>query len=140
MTDEQLMSMHIGDKVYVLNLDIPRFIFEAELIDIPIKEARTKLYGVKILYRVDENGNHIEEVAREWNLWPSYIWLTAEDANNCDAMTYARNKMAIEDEITDLASLIEFPLSHDITDSNSIARNAYIDKANKILGANCIRG
>lgn len=140
MTDEQLMSMHIGDKVYVLNLDIPRYIFVAELINIPSENARTKLYGIKTSYRIDENGNHIEEVVREWNLWPSYIWLTVEDANNCDAMTYARNKMALEDEITDLSSLIKFPLSHDITDLNSIARSAYIEKANKIIGANCIRG
>lgn len=140
MTDEQILNMHIGDKVYVLNLDIPRYIFEAEIIDIPIKEARTKFYGVKTSYLVDENGNHIEESVHEWNLWPSYIWLTVEDANNCDAMTYARNKMALKDEIIDLASLIEFPLSHDITDPNSAARNVYLDKANEIIGINCIRG
>lgn len=140
MTDEQLMSMHIGDKVYVLNLDMPRFIFEAELIDIPIKEARTKMYGVKTSYRVDKHGRHIEEAIHEWNLWPSYIWFTAEGADNCDAMTYARKEMVIKDEITDLTSLIKFPLSHDITDPNNPARNAYIDKANEIIGTNCIRG
>ena len=140
MTDEELMSMHVGDKVYVLNLDIPRYIFAAELIDIPIKEARTKVYGVKTSYRVDENGNYIEEAIHEWNVWPSYIWLTIADASNCDAMTYARKEMEFRDEITDLASLITFPLSHDITNSNSIARNAYLDRANEIIGINCIRG
>lgn len=140
MTDEELMHMHIGDTVYVLNLDIPRYIFAAELIDIPVKEARTKLYGVKTWFRVDENGKYIEESIHEWNVWPSYIWRTIADASNCEAMTYAKKEMAIKDEITDLASLIKFPLSHDITDSNSIARNAYIDKANEIIGTNCIRG
>lgn len=140
MTDEELMIMHVGDKVYVLNLDIPRYIFAAELIDIPIKEARTKVYGVKTSYRVDENGNYIEEAIHEWNVWPSYIWLTIADASNCDAMTYARKEMEFRDEITDLASLITFPLSHDITNSNSIARNAYLDRANEIIGINCIRG
>ena len=134
MTDEQLMSMHVGDKVYVLNLDIPRFIFEAELIDIPIKEARTKVYGVKTLYRVDENGNRIIEEIHEWNLWPSYIWLTPQKANSCECMEYSRQELSERDNIKDLKSLLEYPLSHDITDIDNPERYAYIAKAREIIG------
>lgn len=126
--------MKIGDVVYAYDFSSDK-VYEATIRDIADENCRCIFkYTLEAHYAVDEDGTHLEEVSGVLHCNLSNIWSTAIEAYK--TKTSHNRYVAYCNEITDLASLLRFPLCHDISSENKDhdAWTAYLSKSAEIIG------
>lgn len=130
----------VNDIVYVWGTNTCK-IYKSKVIKVAPIGAKTMWpYTCDSLGVADINGNIIEPDSGDFDCRESAMFITAEDAYNCECAVDSRQLHEKWDmyvkEINNISDLLRFPFKHNLTNTNrdDIAYGVYKTKANELFG------